>query len=206
MKKTICLFLFLTISHLFIGTEEKFTDKQVYLSQTMGDFNAVIYIIHSIADHSEKKYKFEVTNLKTNKKYSTCWHISLPPPSFKWISDKCCRYDLGSSVGPDRRTYFFSADREKLSQEFFLVAFADAENELVLTADILIELHSIFGNKKIRILEPEDMYRAGCKYFVIGNNSFIKENFLYLEYYTEEGKLKETTIKKIPIEKFLNNF
>lgn len=48
MKKTICLFLFLTISHLFIGTEEKFTDKQVYLSQTMGDFNAVIYIIHSM--------------------------------------------------------------------------------------------------------------------------------------------------------------
>ena len=84
-----------------------------------------------------------------------------------------------------------------------MVSFVDVENELVLTADTVIELYSIFGNKKIIIPEPEDMYKAICKYFVIGNNSFIKENFLYLEYYTEEGKLKATTIKKISIEKLL---
>ncbi|AGT44114.1 hypothetical protein [Treponema pedis] len=87
-----------------------------------------------------------------------------------------------------------------------MIAFADVENELVLTADTLIKLHSIFGNKKIRIPEPQDMYRAVCKYFVIGNNSFIKGNFLYLEYYTEEGKLKKTTVKKVSIKKILNNF
>lgn len=206
MKKSICIFLFLTITHLFTGAEEKFVGKQVFFAQTMGDFNAVIYITHSIDDYYEKRYQFEVTNLKTNKKYSTSWHINLPPPSFEWISNKWCRYDFGSSMGPDIRTYFFSVDKEKLSQEFFLIAFADVENELVLTADTLIELHSIFGNKKIRIPEPQDMYRAVCKYFVIGNNSFIKGNFLYLEYYTEEGKLKKTTVKKVSIKKILNNF
>ncbi|UTY28555.1 hypothetical protein [Treponema putidum] len=203
MKKSICICLFLMTIHLFTDAEEKFVDKQVFLFQTMGDFSAVVYITHNIDNYYEKKYQFEVINLKTNKKYSTPWHTSLPPPSFEWISDKWCQYDFGSSMGPDRRTYCFSVDKEKLSQEFFLVAFADVENELVLTADTLIELYSIFGNKKIRIPEPEDMYKTICKYFVIGNNSFIKGDFLYLEYYTEEGKLKATTIKKISIEKLL---
>ena len=203
MKKAICVFLFLMISHLFISAKEELVDKQVLSFQTMGDFTAVIYITHSIDNYYKKKYQFEVINLKTNKKYSTFWHISFPPPSFEWVSDRWCRYDFGSSMGPDRRTYFFSVDKEKLSQDFFLVSFVDVENELVLTADTVIELYSIFGNKKIIIPEPEDMYKAICKYFVIGNNSFIKENFLYLEYYTEEGKLKVTNIKKISIEKLL---
>ena len=71
MKKSICICLFLMTIHLFTDAEEKFVDKQVFLFQTMGDFSAVVYITHNIDNYYEKKYQFEVINLKTNKKYST---------------------------------------------------------------------------------------------------------------------------------------
>ena len=60
MKKAICVFLFLMISHLFISAKGELVDKQVLSFQTMGDFTAVIYITHSIDNHYKKNINLKL--------------------------------------------------------------------------------------------------------------------------------------------------